>query len=418
MLVLLVQGCATSNLDLTGRNTSRSIKITKAWKRKVSIPFELINNLVVVPLRINDSGTLYFILDTGVGQILITELPVDKEMTIKYSRNVRLSGLGADEPVMALFSSGNKIVMDGITGGSLDVVVMLEDIFNLSSLMGREINGLIGYDIFRNFIVEINFTNKKLYFHDPDLYAAKYAKKKSSRKWTVIDIEIENQKPYINTWLTQKDSTKIHANLLIDSGASHAIALYPTSNDSIFIPNKRVYSYLGTGLSGDIYGEIGRAERMGFGGLTIKNPVVYYPEEEGTHRAILENNRNGSIGSDLLKRFKLFINYEDSTILVKPNNKFKQEFSYNMAGIVVGTPIPHLPFYVVSRVRKGSPADIAGILVNDVITEINHKKAHLLDLGQIHENFQYHDGKKISIVIQRNGDEMREFIFRLEDKTR
>jgi len=416
--VVFAQACITFSPDHSAQNTNRDIKITKAWKRKISIPFELINNLVVVPLRINDSDTLHFVLDTGVGRMLITELPEDKELAIKYTRNVKLSGLGDDEPVVALFSSGNTIVMDGVAGDSLDVVVMLEDVFNLSSFMGREINGLIGYDIFKNFIVEINYTHKKLYFHDPDLYAEKYAKKKRSRRWTKIDIEIENRKPYLNTWFVQKDSTIIQANLLIDSGASHAIALYPSSNDSIFIPAKRLYSYLGTGLSGDIYGEIGRAERMGFGEITIENPVVYYPEEEGIHRAILENNRNGSIGSDLLKRFKLFINYEDSTILVKPNNKFKQDFNYNMAGIEVGTPIPNLPIYVVSRVRKGSPADIAGILVDDIITEINFKKAHLLDLGQIYENFQDQDGKKITMVIRRNDDETRKFVFRLKDKTR
>src|SRR5690554_4649594 len=135
LYVMLTQGCIMTKYSNTKRNTSRSIKITSVWKSKISIPFELINNLVVVPLRINDSDTLHFVLDTGVGRMLITELPVDKELTIKYTRNVKLNGLGDEEPVVALFSSGNSFVMDGIAGDSLDVVVMLEDVFNLSSFM-------------------------------------------------------------------------------------------------------------------------------------------------------------------------------------------------------------------------------------------------------------------------------------------
>ncbi len=37
------------------------------------IPFQLHSNLIIVPVQINQSDTLYFILDTGVSNTIITD---------------------------------------------------------------------------------------------------------------------------------------------------------------------------------------------------------------------------------------------------------------------------------------------------------------------------------------------------------
>ena len=42
----------------------------RTWTR---IPFQLHSNLIIVPVRINESDTLYFILDTGVSNTIITD---------------------------------------------------------------------------------------------------------------------------------------------------------------------------------------------------------------------------------------------------------------------------------------------------------------------------------------------------------
>ncbi len=415
MFFISMIGCATHSK--LAQRVNRDIQIEDQKTKKIYMPFELINNLVVIPLRINNSDTLRFVLDTGVGRTLITELSANKEFTIRYSGKVTLSGLGEAEPMEALFSAGNSVYLEGIKGDSLDIVLMLEDRFNLSSFMGREVNGLIGYDIFKNFIVEIDYLNKRLYFHDPDLYRQGYQKKKKSRFWTEIPIEINARKPYINSTVVQHDSSVIETKLLIDSGASHAISIYPASSPEISIPPKNLYSYLGSGLSGEIYGEIGRVKSMNFGELTLKEPVVHYPEEVGTRRALQLGNRNGSVGADLLKRFTVFINYEDGSMLVKPNKQSYRDFNYNMAGIELSTPFLGIPFYLVSQVREGSPAEKAGLRVNDIIMEVDYKHTFRYSLVELYDIFQSRDKRKISIVVNRD-DEVKEFIFRLRDDTR
>ncbi len=415
LLFISLIGCASESKLL--QRVEREIKIEDPNVKKVYMPFELINNLVVIPLRINDSDTMHFVLDTGVGRTLITELSDNEEFTIRYSGKVKLSGLGEDAPMEALFSSGNKVYLEGIIGDSLDVVLMMEDRFNLSSFMGRKVNGLIGYDIFKNFIVEIDYQDKRLYFHDPDLFRKEYQKKRKSRFWTEIPIEIDARKPYINSTIVQHDSSVIETKLLIDSGASHAISIYPASNPEISIPPKNLYSYLGSGLSGEIYGEIGRIKSMSFGDLTLKEPVVYYPEEEGTRRALLQSNRNGSIGADLLKRYTIFFNYEDGSMLVKANKESNKDFNYNMAGIELSTPFLGIPFYLISKIREGSPAEKAGLRENDILMEIDYKHTFKYSLVELYDLFQSRENKKISIVVRRD-DEVKEFKFRLVDETR
>ena len=113
----------------------------------------------------------------------------------------------------------------------------------------------------------------------------------------------------------------------------------------------------------------------------------------------------------------MFINYEDGSMLVKPNKQSYRDFNYNMAGIELSTPFLGIPFYLVSQVREGSPAEKAGLRVNDIIMEVDYKHTFRYSLVELYDIFQSRDKRKISIVVNRD-DEVKEFIFRLRDDTR
>jgi len=44
---------------------------------------------------------------------------------------------------------------------------------NLSPRLGLPVHGIIGYDLFRDFVVEVNYTSKYLKLHSPKLYRSK-----------------------------------------------------------------------------------------------------------------------------------------------------------------------------------------------------------------------------------------------------
>lgn len=72
------------------------------------------------------------------------------------------------------------------------------------------------------------------------------------------------------------------------------------------------------------------------------------------------------------------------------------------------------PNFIVSGTRKDSPAQKAGILKNDKLITIDHKKAKELSLNKIHEILKTDVSRRIKLEIERNGIPMK-FEFTLED---
>ena len=187
-MMLMLINC--SRVVLEGDRENRNIRITDPYKGTVTIRFQFINNLVVIPARVNNSPELKFILDTGAGRTIITELGADQSFEIEYEEKILLNGLGKGEPLSALISRGNRVFLKDIEGKEQSVVFILEGRFNISGFMGTQVNGLLGYDIFDNFIVEIDYVRERLYLHDPDYYKDEYEKRKAEDSWTYVPLTI------------------------------------------------------------------------------------------------------------------------------------------------------------------------------------------------------------------------------------
>lgn len=410
---VLVFSCARVLLE--GNREDRNIRISNPYKGTVSIPFEFINNLVVIPVRINNSPPLKFILDTGVGRTLITELGVNQAFEINYQENIQLNGLGSGSSLPALVSRDNKIYLDEIEGENHTVVFLLEGRFNLSNFMGTQVNGLIGYDIFENFIVEIDYDREFLYLHDPDYFKKEFEERKRSDSWVYLPFEVIENKLYTNAQIVQSDSSVIDVKLLIDSGASHTVFLYPNTDKEIKISPNLIYSYLGTGLNGEILGKISRVKQINLAGFEIENPIVSYPDDDAIEQAILRSDRNGSIGADILKRFDIIYSYQDSGMLIRKNNSFKDSFRYNASGIEIITPVLDLPYYLISEVRENSPAAEAGLKKGDILLWVETKKSFEYSLNELIDIFHSVDEKNISLIVQRETEKLR-FIVKLKNE--
>ena len=417
--VIFLVGCSSKLFQgnreiLEGDRENRDIRIVDPYKGTISVPFELINNLIVISLRINDSEELKFILDTGAGRTIITELGSDQSFRISYQGDVELNGLGNSGSISALISRGNEIFLDGIEGENQTIVVLLEDTFNLSHFMGTQINGLLGYDIFKNFIVEADYERKKIYLHDPDAFEEKYLERKNDESWTYVPLHSQDNKVYADLTITQSNNTKLDARLLIDSGASHTIFLYPEISKNVVIPSNHIETYLGSGLSGEIYGKIGKARKVELKGFEVKEPILAFPDLEAVDLAIDRGSRNGSLGADFLKRFDIIYNYRDESMLIRRNRRFREKFKYNISGLEIITPVLELPFYVVSKVRPNSPADKAGLQKDDIIIKVDYKNVYQYSLSELLDKINTFDKKNIIINVKRNSTFIN-FKLELED---
>lgn len=385
---------------------------------KLTLPFELSQNLIIIPCRINHSANLQLVLDSGISNTIITGLSAEDSITVKTAHKIKVGGLGDGTPIEAYFSRANQIEIGqpedstlAITGNNMDLYILDADQFELSRQLGIRVNGLVGSDLFESFVIGIDAINKQITFYNRE----KFNFKKRTRTFTKIPLAILNGKAYINVDLLQENDSAITVKLLIDTGASLSFWIAPISDPSIIVPRKTVRALLGQGLNGTITGVNGRVKKAEMGRFSFKKPLVSYPDSSSVSGLTLNSQRHGSLGNDILRRFSVIFDFKGSSLYLKPNKWFKSPFSYNRSGMDVEKLSPSIPIFSIFNIIPGSPADLAGLKPGDLIESINYLPAFNLTLDDIN-NILYGDGgNTILIRVNRDGVKLK-VKFRLEAK--
>jgi len=414
-------------------------------KDKEQIRFKLINNLIVIPLEINGKQ-LSFILDTGVNKTILFNLSKTDSIGLKNIEGIKLRGLGSGRAIDALLSNNNRLKINDLISNNEPIYVILKSEFDLSSKMGTTIHGIIGYTLFKDVIVKINYRNKKIDFYNPKTFEYRKCK-----KCDVLPIKFYRKKPYVDAEIqldtVGKETTKVK--MLIDSGGSDAVWLFENSKDNIVTPNRFFRDILGEGLSGTIYGNRSRIPAIKFGRHIIEKPTVSFLDSSSTTNARDFKKRNGSLGSNVLKRFKIWVDYPNKKLTIRKNASLAGGFNYNMSGLdiiysgqqLVKEAVREIATdsynnevrgsnafsfiekynyifkrsYKINRVVEGSPAKKVGLLKGDIILRLNGKNAYDYKMSDIINLFQSKDDRKINITIDRDGKKMK-FQFRLKQR--
>jgi predicted aspartyl protease len=377
-------------------------------KKKVHIPFEIYNNLVVVPVKLNGIVPLNFVVDTGVRSTIITEKFITDILRLPYSRKITLNGPGDYIILEAYVINSVDIVLEGAIGSDLSILVLEEDYLNLRNHLGTEVHGMLGFDIFNRFIVGFDYNRSVMTLYEPEYF-------KPPRRYAEIPLSIEDTKPYIFAKIQISDTSMVYVKLMVDSGASHALMLNPDSHEGINIPETNFDTQIGVGLGGPISGKISIIDDVEFDKFKFSEVVTSFPDPESYPDTIGLVYRNGTIGGELLSRFKVIFDYFNKKIYLKKNlNSYKKEFGYNMSGLTVVAQGEDLNIYKISRVKEGSPAEKADLRIDDTIVSVNGIDNEKLKLSDLYKIFNYREGKKIKMYIRRDGTLMPK-TFRLEN---
>lgn len=374
-------------------------------QNKVYLPFELYNNLIIIPVKLNDKLPLKFILDTGIRTTILTEKIMSEALGLTFNRRIVLKGPGEQQFIAAHVASNVNISMPGIVGSGQALLVLEQDYLQLPNYLGVDVHGIIGYELFSRFIVEVDYKNHVLILQRGEYY-------KPKRKYRRVHMEIEDTKPYVEATIVLANGDTIHSRLMIDTGASHAMLIEEDKEKGIEAPEKSIESDIGRGLGGTIKGKLGRIQSVKIDDFTFEDVIVSFPHE-GEYIDTIFFNRTGTIGGELLSRFFVVFNYSDESLYLKKNASFKSGFEYDMSGIEVMAVGQKLRTFEVVKVRPDTPACHAGLLPGDTIVYLNGIKAENMKLNQIYRLFHSKPGKKIRMFIRQNGEE-RKIVFKLK----
>jgi PDZ domain/Aspartyl protease len=410
-------------------------------KNKVVIPFQLINNLIFIPINVN-GVELNFLLDTGVEETILLGLDDKDKVSLFNVQKVKLRGLGSDEAIEGLKSTDNLLSVNGLVDKNHNLYIVLDQSFNFSSHVGVPINGIIGFHFFKHHLVSVDYERKQIVVYRDN----EKLRKKINKRYSSVPISIEKNKPYVNARVTLAHDS-IDAKLLLDLGNSDALWLFENKAKGIALPKNNFEDYLGKGFSGDISGKRARINQLQLAGFQFNDPIIAFPDANSLKNVTMVADRVGSVGGEIFRRFALIFDYNGRKLFLKKSRHFDAKFEYNMSGIemqnegmqLVQESLPFQttlvgdntdsnerktqnnfkykyvlkPVYTVASVRKDSPAERCGLQKGDLVLSINGSNAYNFSLQRINDLLKEEEGKWLYFEVDRNGQVLK-FRFQLK----
>src|SRR5437879_4458919 len=124
---------------------------------KVQIPIEIHNNLVVVPVIVNNQLPLKFIVDTGVRTSILTQKIFSDILHLAYSKKYTIAGAGGENLVNAYITNNVTLDLPGVHGRGHAMLVLENDYLELRNSLGSDVHGTLGYELFSRLVITIDY---------------------------------------------------------------------------------------------------------------------------------------------------------------------------------------------------------------------------------------------------------------------
>lgn len=277
--------------------------------------FETLGSCIALPVYINGQGPFRFILDTGATASVIDP---------RLSGSLHLSSLGVFPDFAKVEKSANLVEADyAVFGIRVHRGVFVEmRLGEISQTIGKRIDGILGADFIQGAVLEIDYEAQTIGFFEAETYAH------DASLGAEIPLEFWGKWPVMQVTLGGLHHEQITLPMAIDTGNGGAINL----NEAF----DREYSFAklvpkaiptnSTTAQGVMPGAEGRLQYVGFGGYEIPEPVVT------CDRLVEVTIPAGSIGGDILRRFKVILDYKHKRMFLEPNANLKKGLQAEWTG--------------------------------------------------------------------------------------
>lgn len=292
VILALTSTAATSRAEV-----ARSPVEFKSTERSATFKVDTLDGLVFVPVKINDAEQRWFVLDTGASRMLI-EKKLAQKLSITLEGSGSIGGAGSGK-IPIEFARHVRLEMPGLT--MPDVEFAAADLTALEALVGRPIDGIIGYDFFAANVVAVDYETKTLTVTAPAVFTPPADAEK-------IPVTFDKKWIRVRAALSLPGIATVNDLFLVDSGSQD-----DADHSAVARASGRVSTKVGNGLGDPSSGAVVRANSFRLGKFVMKNAEA----------ATVANDAVGPmIGAGVLRRFHITYNYSGQEIFLRPNRFF------------------------------------------------------------------------------------------------
>lgn len=291
--------------------TADENKITRS--DTLLVPFKIERKRVIIPTSVNGSRKLSLILDTGMpfDGVYLFHKELAGEIDMTGAIEVQVGGAGAGEASTALMIETGHVTFGEVTLDSQRVLISHS--FHTQQF---DTDGVIGWNLFGHYVVEIDYDREIITLRDT-------SDSRVDTTWQVVPITLRKGIPFLDGMLEVVDGEHVPVVLYIDLSSDEALELLVRPDQKYTLPDSLEDRYLGTGLSGDIYGQYGRSKRLHLASYDLYDvPTAFAPAEVRSK----QEGADGILGNDCIRRFNVIFDYAHERLYLKPNSFFEAPF--------------------------------------------------------------------------------------------
>jgi hypothetical protein len=350
------------------------------------LPFELLNNHIYVDVRLNGKGPVRLLCDTGGVNVVSPELA--KELGLEAQGALEGRGVGEKSEDVAL-ARVSRVEL----GGAIlkDQLFMIFPLGPIGAAEGVPVNGLVGYEVFKRFVVTIDYAGRKLTLRRPGTF-------QPGARAKAVPFRFEGHSPQVDGTLEG-----IPGAFTLDTGSRGSLAVLAPFAEQHGLAKRygaHVEAMTGWGVGGPARGLLARAGRLTLGDVVVDAPVVDLSVQK--KGAFTDRYVAGNVGGAILKRFTVTFDYAAQKVWFEPNGTGRGKEPWDRSGLWLNLAGDA---FVVMDVVAGGPGAKAGLARGDRILSVDGKPAAKVTLPGARERLRTGaPGTKVRLAVESNGN--------------
>ncbi|MBU0691613.1 PDZ domain-containing protein [bacterium] len=351
--------------------------------KPISFPFDFNHKLIVLSVVINGKKTLRVVLDTGMpgDGLLLFKTRKTEELDLSFSNRL-IAGGDSLKTVPVQLADDVVIDFPGLRLPKQSILVVDGNPFPVQT----DIDGIVGYALLHRFAVKLDF--------DKCLMRCWLSKEyKCENQFVELPLVFREGFPYFPCSVSTSNGDQLSIFAYLDLGAASTIALNSDTHDEFKFTDEAIESKISSALGGTVFGRVNRIETLDIAGFPLKNVIATSCGGELARCIGQDGVHEASIGTDVLRRFKVVIDYSNKRLFLTPGSSFHEPFRFSMSGLTVRK--MKLGHFLIEHVTPNSPGSESGLQKGDIIVRVNGIQANKVTIEEMNQIL----GKEDSLVV-------------------